>query len=255
MAWVAVCGVALSRLRERLFERYDAHYLRANALAEERLSASDYQKHMPEYEACFARIVSTLPKGSQIVDVGCGIGLLLYWLERRSPGHFQLTGVDLSQSQLAHARKHLPAVITLVHERASVFLERNAHVFSAIFCTDMLEHIESEDELLRLMELAKQSLMTGGFLISQVPNMANLTSLQTRYIDLTHTRGFTVPSLLQLLECVGFRDCQIVRREAADTTQGIRMFMENMIHRMIYRVCGVGDERHFQRNLIGVGRA
>jgi 2-polyprenyl-3-methyl-5-hydroxy-6-metoxy-1,4-benzoquinol methylase len=245
----------LSKLREKLFERYDTQYLRANALAEGRLTPLDYQNHMPDYEACYARVVSGLPKGSRILDAGCGIGFLLYWLERREPGFFQLTGVDISEPQLALAKKHLPDGVILAHENASKFLERNAHTFAAIFCTDMLEHIETDDELLHLMELAKQSLISGGLVISQVPNMANLTSMHSRYMDLTHSRGFTDLSLLQLLECAGFQDCQIVKRKAADSTQGIRIFMENLVHLAIYRICGAGDERHFQRNLIGVGKA
>lgn len=245
----------MNKLRKRLFERYDEHYLRGNDLTEAGLNASDYQKHMSDYEACYGRIASRLPKGSRILDVGCGTGFLLYWLECSRPGHFELTGLDISESQLALARRHLPNAITLVKEEASIFLEAYPHTFTTVFCTDMLEHVETDDELLRLMDLAKRSLVAGGLVISQVPNMANLTSMHLRYIDLTHARGFTDLSLLQLLECAGFHECQIVKRKAADATQGIRMFMESIIHRAIYRVCGVGNEQYFERTLIGIGKA
>jgi 2-polyprenyl-3-methyl-5-hydroxy-6-metoxy-1,4-benzoquinol methylase len=240
-------GVPLNKLRERLFERYDTHYLRGNS--------TDYQRYMPDYEACYGRVVAELPKGSRLLDLGCGIGFLLFWLERSRPGLFQLAGVDMSEPQLTLAKENLPAVVTLVREEATMFLERNPNQFAAVFCTHMLEHIETDDELLRLLELAKTSLVPGGLFICEVPNMANLTGVHSRYIDLTHTRGFTELSLLQLLECVSFRECQIMNRKAADASQWVRMSIENLIHRAIYRICGVGNERHFCVTIIGIGKA
>lgn len=245
----------MSTLRGRLFERYDAHYLHLNVLTSASLSAAAYEEHVPEYEASYGRMVSELAKGSRVLDLGCGIGFLLFWLESMSPGLFQLTGVDVSESQLALAQKYLPPAVALVREDAATFLERSTQSFNAVFCTDVLEHIETEDELLRLLELVKNSLLPGGLFMCQVPNMANLTSTHSRYIDLTHRRGFTDLSLLQLLECADFRECRIVKRKAADTTQWIRMSVEHLLHRVIYRICGVGNERHFGRNLIGTGKA
>lgn len=210
---------------------------------------------MPDYEASYRRIVSGLPKGSSAVDLGCGIGLLLFWLHHSRPGFLQLAGVDISEAQLARARKYLPKSIALVQEEAATFLRRNLRSFAAVFCTDILEHVETDDELLELLELARGSLLPGGLMICQVPNMANLGGTRSRYIDLTHSRGFTSSSLLQLLECAGFRESQIVKREAADTTQWLRTCVENIVHRAIYRICGVGDEQHFARNLIGTGKA
>jgi 2-polyprenyl-3-methyl-5-hydroxy-6-metoxy-1,4-benzoquinol methylase len=244
----------MSRLRQKLFESYDTHYLRVNSMDEASLSVESYRQRMPDYEASYGEIASGLPQNCDVVDLGCGLGFLLFWLHQSRPGRFQLTGVDVSEAQLALGRKYLPGTITLVREEATTFLERNARSFRAIFCTDVLEHLESDDELLRFLELVKGSLSPGGFLVCQVPNMANLVAPRSRYIDLTHTRGFTSTSLLQLLESVGFCECRIMKRKPADTTQWMRMSLESLIHRMIYRVCGAGDERHFHRNLIGVAR-
>jgi 2-polyprenyl-3-methyl-5-hydroxy-6-metoxy-1,4-benzoquinol methylase len=245
----------LNKLRRKLFEQYDSHYLRGNTLTNGALSAEKYKQYVPDYEASYGSFVTELAKGSKVLDLGCGIGFLLFWLETTKPGLFQLTGVDLSEPQLALARKCLPATVTLVREEASAFLEGGPGPFSVIFCSDVLEHIETEDELLHLLELIKQSLGPEGIFVCRVPNMANLTSTHLRYIDVTHSRAFTDLSLLQLLEGVGFRECQIVKRKAADTTQWIRMSVEYILHRAVYKICGVGNERYFGRMLIGSGKA
>jgi SAM-dependent methyltransferase len=218
------------------------------------LSTAAYEEHVPDYEASYGCVASELAKGSRVLDLGCGIGFLLFWLESVRPGLFHLTGVDVSEPQLALAQKYLPSAVALVRKDAAAFLEGNPQSFNAVFCTDVLEHIETEDELLQLLELVKNSLLPGGLFICQVPNMANLTGAHSRYIDLTHQRGFTDLSLLQLLECADFRECRIVTRKAADATQWIRMSVEHLLHRAIYRICGVGNERHFGRNLIATGK-
>ena len=209
---------------------------------------------MGDYQASFQDLVSSLPESSRILDLGCGIGFLLFWLERSNLGKFQLTGIDVSPNQLVLARKHLPEHVMLFEQDAATFLENKSRAFSAIFCTDILEHIEGDNELLQLMQLIRNSLEPGGIVVCQVPNMANLTGLQLRYIDLTHTRGFTGSSLLQLLEGSGFRDCRVINRCAADFTQRIRMSVEKVLHRFVYRICGVGNERHFHRTIIAVGK-
>jgi 2-polyprenyl-3-methyl-5-hydroxy-6-metoxy-1,4-benzoquinol methylase len=245
----------LNRLRKLLFDGYDTHYLRGNVLKGDSLNATRYQERMSDYEASYGRIVAGLPTGSRVLDIGCGIGFLLFWLQKSRPGRFDLTGVDLSESQLTHAKRHLPDTVTFFHEEAISFLARNPQSFSAVFCTDVLEHVETDDELLSFLEHVRRSLLPSGLLICQVPNMANLTSPHLRYIDLTHARGFTDLSLLQLLECAGFCECQIVERKAADMSQWVRRLIENSIHGVIYRICGVGNERHFSRILIGIGKA
>jgi 2-polyprenyl-3-methyl-5-hydroxy-6-metoxy-1,4-benzoquinol methylase len=244
----------LNRLRKLLFDSYDAHYLRGNVLKSDSLNAASYQQRMPDYEASYGHIIAELANGSRVLDIGCGIGFLLFWLQKSRPDRFDLTGVDISGPQIALAKKHLPENVILIREHASDFLARNPQSFSAVFCTDVLEHVETDDEMLDFLELVKSSLLPSGLFICQVPNMSNLTSAHVRYIDLTHTRGFTDFSLLQLLESVGFRECHIVRQRAVDTSQWLRLLIESSLHRMLYKICGVGNEEHFSRNLIGVGK-
>ena len=245
----------LSKLRRHLFEAYDSHYLRANELTIDGLNPDVYRVRLPEYEAAFGEIIGDLPTGSPVLDIGCGVGFLLYWLEHKRPGLFRLQGIDVSARQLQLAERNLASTVKLFHEDARDFLGRNRNKFATIFCTDLLEHIEGEDDLLEILERAKRALVPGGLFVCRVPNMANLVSMQLRYLDLTHVRGFTHLSLLQLLECAGFSECKMISRKAADPAQWLRMRIERLVHYIIYRICGVGHERHFARPIVGIGKA
>jgi len=62
--------------------------------------------------------LARLPRGSRILDVGCGTGRLLWQLARAQPGA-RLTGVDLSEAYLNHARQRLdPRRVELVSGNA-----------------------------------------------------------------------------------------------------------------------------------------
>lgn len=245
----------MSRLRQRLFETYDAHYLRGNALLKETLSDEAYRSRMREFEAGFGSIVAKLHPGSEVLDIGCGAGFFLYWLAVTRGDQYRLTGIDISEPMLEIGRRFLPESIRLVIQDTLAFLTSNVGRFGGIFCTDVLEHIEGEDSLLKLVEASRAALVPGGWFTCRVPNMANLVSPQLRYIDLTHKRGFTTLSLLQLLECGGLSDCRIIKRKPADVGQALRLSVEHLLHRIVYRVCGVGNERHFTRVLVAAGRA
>jgi hypothetical protein len=47
--------------------------------------------------------------------------------------------------------------------------------------------------------------------VVRVPNMANILSNYSRYIDVTHIRGYTEWSLFQLLDTSGFHQPEVIK--------------------------------------------
>jgi hypothetical protein len=74
---------------------------------------------------------------------------------------------------------------------------------------DLIEHIP-KDNILPLLELIRKKLKTKGKLIVKTINCANpITGSSSRYLDFTHTTGFTEESLSQALNMAGFEKVTI----------------------------------------------
>jgi len=68
----------------------------------------------------------------------------------------------------------------------------------------ILEHIP-KSEIIAFLTAVYQALTPDGYLVIEVPNMANpITGLNIRYADFTHEVGFTELSLGYVLKSVGF---------------------------------------------------
>ena len=79
--------------------------------------------------------------GKQVLDVGCGGGLLSEGMAARGA---TVTGIDLSEKALGVARLHLfesGLKIDYQHSSAEDFAERHAGAFDVVTCMEMLEHV------------------------------------------------------------------------------------------------------------------
>ncbi len=79
--------------------------------------------------------------GKQVLDVGCGGGLLSEGMAARGA---TVTGIDLSEKALGVARLHLfesGLKIDYQHSSAEDFAERHAGAFDVVTCLEMLEHV------------------------------------------------------------------------------------------------------------------
>lgn len=147
---------------------------------------------------------SLLPadRACRILDVGCGTGALLWWLQAR--GYVDTHGIDLSQTSVDQAcAAGVKGVLVadafewLTAERAS------GGFYDVIILRDVLEHLHP-DAVIQLIAAVRRALRPGGRLILQVPNAEAPVFGRIRYGDFTHRLAFTTKSISQVLTAGGF---------------------------------------------------
>jgi 2-polyprenyl-6-hydroxyphenyl methylase/3-demethylubiquinone-9 3-methyltransferase len=98
------------------------------------------------YVAARARI-----SGAQVLDVGCGGGLLAEELARRGA---RVTGIDLSPAMIETAQLHAAESALGIDYRlqdAAELATRQPHSFAVVCCMEMLEHLTDPGEFLRVL--------------------------------------------------------------------------------------------------------
>jgi SAM-dependent methyltransferase len=159
----------------------------------------------------FRPLFSSLAKTASILELGCGPGYMMTFLQ--SEDFVNVRGIDLSAEQARVARERGLAVEVV---NAVTYLENTKETFDAIVALDFVEHF-SKAELLSLAPLIYGHLNPGGLLILQTPNGQGLFPNQIIYGDLTHLTIFSPSSLRQLLRLSGFYNIQI--RETGPVTK------------------------------------
>jgi SAM-dependent methyltransferase len=201
----------------------------------------------------YGPLLAPLPAGSHVLDLGSGTGVLLSWLAQQPS--IIATGVDSSPGQVEAARRSLGASSArVVLQDGLAFLRAHPATFAGIFCLDVLEHLPTLDLCLEWVEASRDALLPGGFFLGRVPNAANLTGTYGRYIDLTHHRAFTRPSLIQLLEAADLTEARVVPIRSGHATGRARLALEHALHRAVFLLCGNGLESVFTNNVCALAR-
>jgi 2-polyprenyl-3-methyl-5-hydroxy-6-metoxy-1,4-benzoquinol methylase len=86
---------------------------------------------------------------AKIVDLGCGDGRLLSAL--KSKGYLNQKdsyGIDISEDRISYLREYLPEVKTIISD-ASDIKELDDNKFDVVICSQLIEHVPSEDLLIK----------------------------------------------------------------------------------------------------------
>lgn len=145
-------------------------------------------------------------KEARILDIGCGDGNFLFFLNKR--GYVNIEGVELSSQQADEARKHVECPIHVVDDTCAL-LEQYAATYDLITMNDVLEHVPKQDTV-SFLRAVRGALRPGGNVVVNVPQVAGFTSLFYRYNDFTHETIFTEMSLRQALRLAGFDDIRFI---------------------------------------------
>ena len=183
----------MSDFRSRLYDRYVSTFKGDSALVGQALAS-----HWRWCDRRLLPLFTGLPQSARILEIGCGPGHLLEYLERN--GFTDAFGVDISAEQVALAQeKRLRATV------ADVFATLDAAdgTLDAVVGIDLLEHF-TKDEGIRLCDAIRRSLRPGGRVVFRTPNGSALLAGPIVYGDLTHMAIYNESSLRQLLTLTGF---------------------------------------------------
>jgi 2-polyprenyl-3-methyl-5-hydroxy-6-metoxy-1,4-benzoquinol methylase len=161
-------------------------------------SIEDFKVKARNFDQQLRPLIPT-SKSAQIVDLGCGNGSIVWWLQNE--GYSYSSGVDISQEQIDIGQKI--GVKNLVLQDVKQFLNSKASSFDCIIARDFFEHF-SKSEIVALLQAAHFALRESGSIIIQVPNGESPFFGRIRYGDFTHETAFTQSSLSQLLNMMGF---------------------------------------------------
>lgn len=154
-------------------------------------------------------ILDSLPRGLNVLDVGCGSGVHGAEL-KRIYGH-RVVGVDLSDTSIVKAKTRLAEAYVADVTRPELYPFFDNQKFDVIVFSDILEHLyDPADVLTRHFQL----LAPGGHVLISLPNVAiwnvRLELLAGRFeyqdtgtLDRTHIRFFTHNTFRRFLQDAG----------------------------------------------------
>lgn len=189
--------------RERIYGSYvSTHWVYSHSLKKE-----EYKLYA---KAAKKRYKDVLPqdKGASIIDIACGGGHFIYFLQQQ--GYSNVWGIDISQEQLDVAEKM--GVNNLKKSDFVEYLSKCSVKFDMIIAIDIIEHLR-KDEILSFLDTICDSLKPKGKVLIGTLNSQSLFSGRSLYCDFTHEQGFTPDSLSQVLRVCNFKNIQVYGEE------------------------------------------
>ena len=137
-------------------------------------------------------------KEAEILDIGCGMGRFLLTLKEL--GYNNLKGIEIAKSQFDIAEK---TGLDIEKKDIIEYFEHNNTLYDAIYCFDVLEHLEKERQI--LLNQMYGHLADTGIIVIRIPNALAPTAMLFRYEDFTHTISYTAKTIEFLCKNSGFQ--------------------------------------------------
>jgi cyclopropane fatty-acyl-phospholipid synthase-like methyltransferase len=156
------------------------------------------------YEANF-RCYLPADRGATILDIGCGSGEFLQYLEQN--GYCNLTGIEIDPARAEASREATSARIVLTNALDDT-LRALPHRYDLITLKSVIAHFPRA-RLLDYLGAIRDCLSEDGQLVVETYNASRWTGTYLLFNDVTHEWAYTEYSLPQALEAAGFRVLQL----------------------------------------------
>jgi len=203
--------------RRRFFEKY----ISTQVKYVEKISQKSFDIVARVFQTHISRFLPK-DKSANILDVACGAGHLLHFIQNQ--GYYKAQGIDLGTVQLEIARKM--GVENIEQADLVEYLKKYNDHFDLIIAFQILEHFK-KDEAVESLDVIYRALKPGGEVLITTPNAASRAGLWITFGDFTHELWFTPRSLSQLLRVCGFSNVEIygLGPVAYDLRSGIRTIL------------------------------
>ena len=216
----------------------------ANFLFQERYFRKNYLPFLPK------------DKNSRIIDLGTGLGHVLFFLKRA--GYNDILGVDVGHEVIEFCKQHK---FPVVEEEIVTWLKQNKESADALVLNDVLEH-QTKPEMWEMLEAMRDALKPGGVVLIKVPNMGNpLLGNDSRYLDITHQNGFNENSLRQALFMAKYSKVHVIGPDIYVTNNVVVNVLCRAIASVldvifygIFRFYGRTETKIFRKNILAIAQ-
>lgn len=158
------------------------------------------KKHIRQFMKDFVE-ASGFQRGMSVLELGCGNGLFLRFLENIGAADFE--AVDGDSRILDEIPPHLKDRVSISDFDTYFARVGTDRQFDRVVLFDVLEHFTADGAVALLRQIGAV-LAPGGKVVVRVPNMSSPLALSMQYNDVTHLSAFTPGSLSQVGRSAGF---------------------------------------------------
>jgi 2-polyprenyl-3-methyl-5-hydroxy-6-metoxy-1,4-benzoquinol methylase len=144
---------------------FDALFSHTKELSLERKERAYSQSGARIHKDVRDRVLKHVAGGARVLEVGCGWGFDGHQLIEESDGHIDYTGIDGSETTIAHARERFGLNALVGSGNTLEQLEDES--FDVVFSVDVLEHLQNP---IAHVANVNRVLKPGGYYVFDYPN-------------------------------------------------------------------------------------
>lgn len=193
-------------------------------------------------EEALSKILSKVPEGALVLDIGCGSGMLGKYLSMNKRCVVDGVDIDPQAVELAKPKYRKVGVFNLEQQKLTDAFPVGA--YDCIVMADVVEHIVHPE---MLFENVKQLLKPDGIMLFSIPNIAHISAglelvlgkfgyRNSGLLDATHVRFYSRQGFIDKLETNGIYPFEIdTVCKAIDSTEfkSFRHFPQSILEEII----------------------